>query len=123
MDSLNIKALNVATRIGVHDWEQKINQQLLIDISIPADFSQCHDDLANTIDYDALCSQVTEFTESNAFQLIESVAEQVAQLILHQFKVSQVTVGISKPHAVKNAAQIQVVVTRSSVNTSENKID
>lgn len=115
MDSLHIKALSVATRIGVHDWEQKINQQLLIDISIPADFSQCHDDLTNTVDYDALCIQVTEFAESSAFQLIESVAEQVAHLILQNFKVAQVTVGISKPHAVKNAAQIQVVVTRGVV--------
>lgn len=113
MDSLHIKALSVATRIGVHDWEQKINQQLLIDISIAADFSQCDDDLANTVDYDALCMQVTEFTQAKAFKLIESVAEEVAQLILRQFNVNQVKVGVSKPHAVKNAAQIQVVVTRS----------
>lgn len=112
MDVLSIKALSVATRIGVHAWEQKINQQLLIDITIPTDFSTCQDNLANTIDYDALCQTVTLFVESQSFQLIESVAEEVARLIQQEFKVSQITVAVSKPHAVKNAGTIQVIVTR-----------
>ncbi|CEG57609.1 dihydroneopterin aldolase [Legionella fallonii] len=112
MDALNIKALSVATRIGVHAWEQQINQQLLIDIIIPSDFSTCQDNIANTIDYDALCQKVTQFVESQSFQLIESVADQVAHLIKQEFNVSQITVAVSKPHAVKNAGTIQVVVNR-----------
>lgn len=112
MDTLNITGLSVATKIGVHAWEQKINQQLLININIPSDFSGCEDNLANTIDYDALCQKVTHFVESQAFQLIETVADKVAGLIKAEFKVSAVTVAVSKPHAVKNAGMIQVVVTR-----------
>lgn len=58
MDTLNIKALNVSTKIGVYAWEQRINQQLLIDISADLDFKDCQDDLNNkTIDYAALCEQ------------------------------------------------------------------
>lgn len=112
MDTLNIKALSVATKIGVHAWEQRINQQLLIDITIPTDFRACGDNLANTIDYDALCQTVTEFVESQSFQLIESVANKVAQLIQQNFKVEKLTIAVSKPHAVKNAGTIQVVVSR-----------
>lgn len=112
MDTLNIKALNVATKIGVHQWEQHINQQLLIDITIPSDFSVCGDDLANTIDYDALCTMITEFVESKSFKLIESVADEVAHLIKQQFKIAQVTVAVSKPHAIKNAGMVQVTVNR-----------
>lgn len=112
MDSLKIKALNVATKIGVHNWEQHINQKLLIDISIPTDFSGCKEDLSHTIDYDALCKTVTQFVASKSFQLIETVANDVAALIKQEFKVATVTVGISKPHAVKNAGMIEVSVTR-----------
>ena len=112
MDVLKITALSVHTKIGVYDWEQKINQQLLIDISIPADFSSCEDHLSNTLDYDVLCQTVTEYVESNSFNLIETVAENVAQLIKNQFKVVQLTVAVSKPHAIKNAGGIQVIVTR-----------
>ena len=100
------------TRIGVHDWEQRISQKLLLDISIPVDLSRCNDELSNTIDYDALCQCVTTFVESNAFTLIETVAEQVAQLIKETFNVAQLTVSVSKPHAVKNAGNICVTVNR-----------
>ncbi|KTC90644.1 dihydroneopterin aldolase [Fluoribacter dumoffii] len=112
MDTLNIKGLNVSTRIGVYAWEQRINQQLLIDISIDADFSSCQEDLAKTLDYEALCRSVTGYVESKSFQLIETVANEVAELIKKQFTPSQVTVGISKPHAIKNAQNIQVIVRR-----------
>jgi dihydroneopterin aldolase len=112
LDTLNIKALSASTRIGVYAWEQKINQQLLLDISIETDFSACEEDLSKTIDYAALCEAVTQFIESRAFQLIETVANQVADLIKQQFHVAKVVVGVSKPHAVKNAGNIQVVITR-----------
>ena len=111
-DILSISSLSIATHIGVHDWEQRILQQLLLDISIPIDLSCCHNELANTIDYDALCQNVTAFIESNSFTLIETVAEQVAARIKEAFHVSQVTVSVSKPHAVKNAGMVRVTVTR-----------
>jgi dihydroneopterin aldolase len=109
-DYLIINSLNVATQIGVHEWEKRIKQSLLIDISIPFDFSLCEDDLAKTIDYAVLCQTVTAFVESRSFQLIETVANTVAQLIEERFKISQLTIKVSKPHAVKNAGLIQVVV-------------
>ncbi|KTD66399.1 dihydroneopterin aldolase [Legionella shakespearei] len=112
MDVLNITALSVATKIGVHAWEQKINQQLVIDISIPSNFADCDDKLENTIDYDALCHTITESVESQSFHLIESVAQHVAELVKREFGVARITVAVSKPHAIKNAGNIQVVVTR-----------
>lgn len=112
MDTLHIKGLKASTRIGVYTWEQHINQQLLIDISIETDLSACQEDLSKTIDYDVLCEKVTQFVESKAFQLIESVANEVAQFIHDNFKLTQLTVGVSKPYAIKNADNIQVIVRR-----------
>lgn len=112
MDSLHINGLNLATRIGVHDWEQRINQKLSVDIIIPADFSDCQDDISKTLDYDKLCQQVTNHIESNTFKLIETVAVSTALLIKETFQVKQVTVNVSKPHAVKNATNIMVSITR-----------
>ncbi|MBA2709474.1 MAG: dihydroneopterin aldolase [Tatlockia sp.] len=112
MDSLQIKGLSVTTRIGVHAWEQQIEQRLLIDITIPSDFSECNDVLSDTFDYEKLCQQVTHFVESNAFQLIETVANQIAHLIKTEFKIAQLSVSVSKPHAIKNAANIQVTINR-----------
>jgi dihydroneopterin aldolase len=112
MDSLHIQGLSVTTRIGAYDWEQRICQLLLIDITIPADFAACEDDLSNTIDYTKLCQQVTNYVESHSFRLIETVADHVAQLIKNEFNLKQLTIRVSKPQAIKNARDIQVTVTR-----------
>lgn len=112
MDLLTIQGLSVHTQIGVYAWEQQIKQQLLIDIGIPADFSRCEDDISKTLDYAALCKAVTDFVESKSFQLIEYVANSVAELIQQEFSVKRLTVAVTKPHAVKNAAVVKVSVTR-----------
>jgi 7,8-dihydroneopterin aldolase/epimerase/oxygenase len=110
MDYLRIEGLRIETRIGIHDWEKKINQVLLLDIEIPSDFSQTNDTLKNAIDYDALCQHVTELVESNAFNLIETVAHLVLASIQKTFKIKALTIRVSKPHAISNAKNISVEI-------------
>jgi dihydroneopterin aldolase len=102
MDSLQITALSIMTHIGIHDWEQRILQELLLDIQIPIDITTCHDQIKNTIDYDQLCQRITTFIESNSFSLIETVAEKVGQLLKTEFNVEALTLTVSKPHAIKS---------------------
>ena len=112
MDILQITALSTKTHIGIHPWEQRILQQLLLDIRIHTDFTTCNNQLENTIDYEKLCKQVTTYIESNSFELIETVAEKVAQLIKNEFHVIELMVSVSKPHAIKNAGNICVTINR-----------
>jgi len=79
---------------------------------IPLDISRCNDTLTNTIDYAQLCDKVTTFVSSQSFQLIETVAEQVATFIKTTFSIQQLTLKVSKPHAVSNAGLIQVIIER-----------
>lgn len=111
-DTLIIQSLRVNTQIGIHTWEQKIKQPLLLDISIPSDFRSCQDNISSTLDYDDLCQKVTALVESQSFQLIETVANQVAEFIKIEFKVAEVYVAVTKPLAVKNAGAIKVAVNR-----------
>ena len=112
MDNIFIKGLNVVTRIGAHNWEQQIKQRLLIDISIPFNFADCGDDLAKTLDYDHLCTATTEYLEQQSFQLIESVANNLALFIKKEFNLKEVTLTVHKPQAIKNAQSISVTATR-----------
>jgi dihydroneopterin aldolase len=113
MDNLIITNLGVNTHIGVYEWEQQIAQRLFIDICIATEFSQCQDDdLTSTVDYEVLCQDVTNYVETNKFRLIETVANKVALLIKTNLPTMTVTVSISKPHAIANAGNIKVTVTR-----------
>ena len=112
MDNLFIKGLQVTTRIGAHDWEQRISQRLLLDISIPLEFIDCNDELNRTIDYDKLCTAVTTYMEQHSFQLIESVVNQLAQFLKSEFHLQTMTITVYKPQAIKNAQSISVTATR-----------
>lgn len=112
MDLLQIKALKIETRIGVHNWEQQILQTLLLDITIPVNLSNCRDDLGSTIDYDKICQTVEHFLSNNSFKLIETVANKTATFIKENFAVESLTITVSKPHAIKKANNISITVHR-----------
>lgn len=111
MNQLEITALSTKTRIGVYAWEQRILQDLFIDIIIPLEKS-AEDDLNQTVDYEKLCQEVTTFVESQSFSLIETVAERLLELIQTKFQVPHLSLRVSKPHAIANARNISVLMTK-----------
>lgn len=115
MDYLKITNLRMRTKIGVHKWEQAILQTLSLDIEIATDTSNCQDNIDNTIDYDKLCTTLTQHIANNSFSLIETVAEEVVTIIKEKFqtaKTEQITVTVNKPNAIANAGNVGVKITR-----------
>jgi dihydroneopterin aldolase len=113
-DWVFIHDLKILTRIGVHEWEQRINQTLLINIACQVDLSSPVTDLLQSVDYAAVSEAVTQMIEPGSFALIETVAQQVADLVLLKFHVNQVKVSVKKPHAVANASGVSVSIMRGS---------
>lgn len=118
MDTVFIQQLAVKTTIGVYDWEKKIKQQLLLDIEMSSDINNAaaSDHIDDTIDYAVVASTITQFIESRQFELIETVAQQCADIILNDFAASQVTITLQKPGAVENAQSVGVKITRKKGN-------
>lgn len=112
MDKLDITGLSILTTIGVYAWEKKIKQKVVIDISIPINASTCQDELTNTVDYEKLSQRITSHVESNQFALIETIADDVALIIKKEFAVSNITVKVAKPQAIKNAGNVSITVER-----------
>lgn len=74
--------------------------------------SQCQDNLAKTLDYAKLCESITEFVSSRSFQLLETAAEQVLQMLQHNFALQHLTLTVTKLFTVKNAGAIQITLER-----------
>ena len=76
----------------------------------------CDDDLASTIDYSEVAELVVSTIESGPFQLIETLAEVIAQAILEQQPLtSSVQITVHKPSAPLPQAftDVAVTITRS----------
>ena len=116
MDIVFIKQLQVDTIIGVYDWEKIIQQSLFLDISLHCDHraAAASDDIKLTLDYAVIAEKVTQLITQQPIELIETVAERVAQMLLAEFATSKVEVTVSKPGAVPKAQTVGVHIVRSS---------
>jgi dihydroneopterin aldolase len=115
IDVVSIEGLSVDTIIGVYDWEKEKKQTLTLDIQMSWDNQAAakSDDLNDALDYALVSEKVTQWVTEKPRQLIETVAEGVASLILNEFGVQNVEVKVSKPGAVPNATNVAVTVRRS----------
>lgn len=114
MDIVFIKQLQIDTVIGVYEWEKTILQRLDIDLELETDIRQAaaSDDLRWTLDYAVIAEEVTQLVRQQPIELIETVAENIATLLLNRFATTAVTVTVSKPTAVKTAAAVGVKIRR-----------
>ena len=99
----------------MHEWEKAIQQTLEFDLELSTDIRQAAatDDLQYTLDYSAVCSAIAELCQQ-PHELIETVAEKVAAMVLQKFETKAVKVTITKPAAVPAAAGVGVSICRGT---------
>jgi dihydroneopterin aldolase len=111
-----LRELRVAAVIGIYEWEQRIRQTLVIDLEMGADIraAAATDSIAQTLNYKAVAERVTAFVEATRFQLIETLAERIADILMGEFKIPWIKVSISKPGAIAGSRDVGVVIERGS---------
>jgi dihydroneopterin aldolase len=118
MDKVYISQLHVDTIIGVYDFEKESKQSLYFDIEMLCDISAAAatDDINLALDYAKVSERVIEHTTAKPVELLETLVEQLAALILAEFTTNQVTIRVSKPAAVPQAQTVGVEITRRKAN-------
>lgn len=114
MDLIYVRNLRVECTIGVFDWERRIRQTVAIDLDLAADVAAAarRDRLEDTIDYKAIAKRLVEYVGASQFQLVETLAEKVAEVVLAEFGVRWVRVRINKKGALRQATDVGVVIER-----------
>ena len=118
MDRVFINSLEVLCTIGVYEWEKTIKQKLVFDLVLAFDNRPAaqDDNIDLALDYAVLSQRIVEFTQNHTFELIETMAEGVAAMILAEFNVPGLQLTLSKPGAVPMAANVGVQITRGNFN-------
>lgn len=114
-DVLSIQDLTVKTTIGVYDWEQQVKQTLKIDLDFATNCktAAAQDDITQTHDYAAICSEMTAFIEQSCVQLLETLAENTAQFLLETYRLTWLRLTIAKFGVIKNANCVRICIERS----------
>ena len=115
MDTLFVTNLCVEAIIGIHPHERANTQQILISFEVFGDTRKAaaSDNIADAVDYHAASERITELVSASRFQLIESLAERIANLLLAEYPVSRVAVEVRKPAAVGQAETVGLRIERS----------
>ena len=114
MDTIFLHGLKVETIIGIWDWERKIRQTVVIDLEMAADIRRAAetDSVEDTLNYKNVAKRVQQFVADSEFQLVETLAEKVGEIVTGEFGVPWVRVKINKPGAIRNARDVGVVIER-----------
>ncbi len=114
MDIIYLHDLKIECIIGIWEWERRIKQTIIIDLDMAADIRRAaaSDKIEDTLNYKAVSKRLVDFVGISQFQLVETLAEKVAELLLAEFKMQWVRVRINKKGAVRGAGDVGVIIER-----------
>ena len=121
-DEITLTGLRATAFHGVLDHERRDGQVFIVDVTVFLDLAAAaaSDDLAKTIHYGVLAEEVVAAVESNPVDLIETVAERVAALVLEYPLAQLAEVTVHKPSAPITVPfdDVSVTITRAAAPRS-----
>ncbi len=113
-DQILISGLKVKCIIGIFDWERKQKQEILLDLKFPCDNRKAArtDRIEDTTDYKTIAKTTIAFVEKSRFQLVETMAERLAELLLKRFSLPEILLTVSKPGALRGSQNVGVQIHR-----------
>ena len=113
-DEIRLRGLRAFAHHGVFDDERANGQEFIIDVDARLSLSGLGDDIGQTIHYGELAAAIVEAVETDPVDLIETVAERVADIVLG-FGAVSTRVEVHKPSAPITVRfdDVSVVIERS----------
>ena len=114
MDIVYISDLKVDTVIGIFDWERRIRQTVSLDLEMATDIRKAaaSDHIDDALDYKSIGKRGIQFIEDSDFQLVETLAERVADVVREEFGVAWLKLRLSKPGALRGSRDVGVIIER-----------
>jgi dihydroneopterin aldolase len=113
-DTIFLHDLRIKTIVGIWDWERKIRQTVSIDLEMGTDIRKAAstDRIEDALDYKQIAKRIQQFVEDSSYQLVETLAENIATVVLHEFDVPWIVVRVNKPGAIRGSRDVGVIIRR-----------
>lgn len=116
MDTVFIDGLEVETIIGIFDWEREVKQVVRLDLQMAWDNKPAaqSEDIEKALNYKAVCDRLSDFIATSEFLLVETMAENVAEILIKEFNVPWLSLKLTKPTAIPQAQGVGVMIERGT---------
>ena len=100
-----VKDLEIEAVIGIFDWEREVKQLIKISYEVEVDIKKAFksDNIEDTFDYKTTSKKIIKFVEKSSFQLIEALAEKISKNIMHDDRVLNLSLSVSKPWDIRGS--------------------
>lgn len=118
MDRIFINNLSVETIIGIYDFERITPQRVVLHLEMSADIAgaAASEDIESTLNYKTLSEALTQYLTESRFQLIETMAEKVTEIVRNDFGVQWVKLTLHKPDALPGDTDVGVIIERGTAS-------
>ncbi|HZJ06288.1 MAG TPA: dihydroneopterin aldolase [Nocardioidaceae bacterium] len=113
LDRLAVLGIETVAHHGVFDFERREGQVFRVDLVLGLDTRAASesDDLQDTVDYGSLVAAVKQAVETDPVDLIEALAQRIANVCLRDSRVHWTEVTVHKPDAPIEAMFSDVALT------------
>lgn len=113
-DTIYISDLLVRGIVGINPDEREKKQDIVVNCTLKVDMDNAcrSDNIDDAVNYRTICKNIIQIIEETQYFLIEKLADHISEMILTQFAVSQATVRIDKPTALRFARSVAVEINR-----------
>ena len=118
MDKIFLSALTVECIVGIWEWERRVKQTVILDLEMATDIRRAaaSDRIEDTIDYKKVAKRLLAFVGESQFNLVETLAEQIARVVVTEFGVSWVKVRLNKQGAIRGARDVGIEIERRAAD-------
>jgi len=116
MDIIFLRELKIDTLIGVYEWEKRVPQTLQIDleIALPSSLACKTDNIDDALNYADIVRDIQSALASRHYNLLEALAESIAQILLDDFKAPWVKVSVAKLQAIRGSKMVGICIERGT---------
>jgi 7,8-dihydroneopterin aldolase/epimerase/oxygenase len=113
IDELTVLGVECYGHHGVFDFEKRDGQPFVVDLTlgVRTAAAAASDDLHDTVDYGSLVAAVRAAVETDPVDLIETLAQRIADVCLADARVAWTRVTVHKPDAPIDASFSDVALT------------
>ncbi len=112
LSTIQIKNLRLRTFIGFNEEEKIKKQDVIVNIQLSYDASMAaqSDSVEDACNYKVLTKKIIHLVEQQSFYLLEKMAGDIIALITAVDEVEQASVEVDKPHALRFADSVSVIM-------------
>lgn len=117
MDRIFLRQLEIDTVIGIWEWERRMKQTVSIDLEMATDArnrsTSKADNVGDTLNYRDVAKRLIDFVGKSEFQLVETLADAAAGIVIREFGVPWVKLSVGKPGAIAGSKIVGVTIERT----------